>query len=97
MEAKMLELINPVGYPRIQAQANRRSLDTPVGKRLGFIYNRYPATLGFWAQLERALEDLCRPPHIERAYKSNTWAPLEPEKFRQIADAADYLVVGVGA
>ena len=93
----MLELINPVGYPRMQAQASRRLLATPVGRRMGFIYNQYPVTLGFWAQLERALEDLCKPPHIERAYKTNTWAPLEPAKFRRIADAVDYLVVGVGA
>ena len=93
----MLELINPLGYPRLQAQADRRALDTPVGLRMGFIYNQYPVTLSFWTQLERELEALCKPPQIERAYKSNTWAPLEPEKFRQIADAVDYLVVGVGA
>lgn len=93
----MLELINPLGYARLQAQANRRVLDTPVGRRMGFIYNQYPVTQGFWAQLERELESLCKPPQIERAYKSNTWAPLEPEKFKQIADAVDYLVVGVGA
>src|SRR5471032_3356770 len=97
MEDEMLELINPVGYPRVQAQASRRSLDTPVGRRMGFIYNQYPVTLGFWARLERALEDLCKPPHIERAYKINTWAPLEPAKFKQIAGAVDCLVVGVGA
>ena len=69
----------------------------PVGRRMGFIYNQYPVTLGFWTQLERELEAVCKPPQIERAYKSNTWAPLEPEKFKQIADAVDYLVVGVGA
>jgi hypothetical protein len=97
MENEMLELINPVGYPRMQAQASRRSLDTPVGRRMGFIYNQYPATLGFWARLERALEKLCKPSSIERAYKTNTWAPLEPVKFKAIADAVDYLVVGVGA
>ena len=93
----MLELIDPVGHPRIEAQAGRRSLATPVGQRMGFIYNQYPVTLGFWARLERELEDLCRPPHIERAYKTNTWAPLEPAKFKQIAGAVDYFVVGVGA
>jgi hypothetical protein len=97
MEAEMLELINPLGYPRVQAQADRRALDTPIGRRMGFIYNQYPVTLGFWTQLERELEAVCKPPQIERAYKSNTWAPLESEKFRQIADAVDYLVVGVGA
>ena len=50
----MLELINPVGIPRVQAQAARRSLNTPVGRRLGIIYNQYPVTRGFWAQLERS-------------------------------------------
>ena len=42
----MLELVNPVGYPRMQAQASRRSLDTPVGRRMGFIYNQYPGHAG---------------------------------------------------
>ena len=93
----MLELISPVGHPRKEAQASRRSLATPVGQRMGFIYNQYPVTLGFWALLERELEALCTPPQIERAYKSNTWAPLEPAKFKQLADAVDYIVVGVGA
>ena len=93
----MLELINPVGIPRTEAQAARRTLDTPVGRRLGFIYNQYPATRGFWARFEHALEVLCTPSHIERQYKSNTWAPLDPGKFKQISGAVDYLVVGVGA
>jgi len=93
----MLELISPVGHSRIEAQASRRTLATPVGQRMGVIYNQYPVTLGFWALLERELEALCNPPQIERAYKTNTWAPLEPVKFRQIADAVDYFVVGVGA
>ena len=93
----MLELINPVGIPRTEAQAARRTLDTPVGRRVGFIWNQYPATVGFWSRFERALEELCKPAGVERAYKMNTWAPLEAAKFKQIADAVDYLVVGVGA
>ena len=64
---------------------------------MGFIWNQYPVTRGFWPRLERALEALCKPAQIERAYKINTWAPLEAAKFKQIADAVDYLVVGVGA
>ncbi len=93
----MLELVDPVGYPRIQTQAERRALDTPVGRRVGFIWNQYPVTRGFWPHFERELEGLCQPLKVERAYKSNTWAPLEAEKFKQIAAAVDYLVVGVGA
>ena len=93
----MLELIDPVGIPRTEAQAERRALDTPVGRRVGFIYNQYPATRGFWARFENALAVLCTPARIERAYKSNTWAPLEAIKFKAIAEAVDYLVVGVGA
>ena len=93
----MLELINPVGIPRTEAQAARRTLDTPVGRRLGFIYNQYPATRGFWARFERVFEEVCKPALIERAYKSNTWAPLEPVKFGQIAGTVDFFVVGVGA
>ena len=93
----MLELVSPVGYPRVQAQAERRSLDTPVGRRVGFIWNQYPVTIGFWQRFEHAFEELCRPAGIERAYKNNTWAPLEPAKFKQVAAAVDFFVVGVGA
>ena len=93
----MLELVDPVGYPRIQAQAARRTLNTTTGKRVGFIWNQYPVTRGFWPHLERALENVCKPARIEREYKGNTWAPLEPAKFDRIAGAVDYLVVGVGA
>ena len=93
----MLELIDPVGYPRIQTQAKRRSLDTPVGRRVGFIWNQYAATAGFWPRLERALEEQCKPSRVERAYKANTWSPLDQTKFKQIAEAVDCLVIGVGA
>jgi hypothetical protein len=93
----MLELVDPVGYSRIEKQAERRRLGSPEGKRVGFIWNQYPVTRGFWPKLEQVLAANCHPAHIERAYKSNTWAPLEPDKFAQIAGAVDYLVVGVGA
>ena len=93
----MIELISPLGYPRIEAQAQRRALDTPVGRRVGFIWNQYQATRHFWPRLERALEELCKPASTERAYKSNTWMPLEAAKFSALADSVDYMVVGVGA
>ena len=93
----MIELVSPVGYPRVEAQAQRRALDTPVGRRLGYIWNQYQTTRNFWPRLESAVEALCKPPSVQRAYKSNTWAPLDPAKFKQIAGAVDYLVVGVGA
>lgn len=93
----MLELVDPVGYPRRQAQAERRTLDTLMGRRVGFIWNQYPVTRGFWPHLERELEGLCKPAKVERAYKGNTWAPLETDTFTHLADAVDYLVVGVGA
>ncbi|MGZ5152438.1 MAG: hypothetical protein ACXWI6_20595, partial [Burkholderiales bacterium] len=66
----MIELISPVGYPRIQDQAQRRALETPVGRRVGFIWNQYQATRQFWPRLERALEDLATPASVQRAYKS---------------------------
>jgi hypothetical protein len=34
---------------------------------------------------------------VQRAYKSNTWMPLEKPKFAELAASVDYLVVGVGA
>ena len=73
----MIELVSPLGHPRVEAQAQRRTLATPVGRRVGFIWNQYPVTRQFWPLLERALEDLCAPTGVERAYKSNTWMPLE--------------------
>lgn len=93
----MIELISPVGYPRIEEQAQRRSLDTPVGRRLGFIWNQYQTTRNFWPRLERAVEALCKPPVAQRAYKSNTWMPLDDSQFGELAAAVDYLVIGVGA
>jgi hypothetical protein len=97
MEDDVLEIISPVGYPRIERQAERRPLDTPVGRRLGFIWNQYQATRNFWPRLERAVEDLCQPPTVQRAYKSNTWTPLEKTQFDALAASVDYLVIGVGA
>lgn len=93
----MIELISPVGYPRIEEQARRRSLDTPVGRRVGFIWNQYQTTRNFWPRFESAFEALCKPPAVERAYKSNTWTPLDKTRFDELAAAVDYLVIGVGA
>ena len=93
----MIELVSPVGYPRVEAQAERRTLDTPVGRRVGFIWNQYPATKNFWPRLERAVEDLCKPASVERAYKSNTWMPIDKARFAELRDSVDYLVIGVGA
>lgn len=93
----MIELISPVGYPRVEEQAPRKTLGTPVGRRLGFIWNQYQTTRNFWPRLERAVEEVCRPSAVTRAYKANTWMPLEREKFGELATAVDYLVIGVGA
>jgi hypothetical protein len=93
----VIELINPVGYPRVEQQARRRALDTPVGRRLGYIWNQYQTTRNFWPRLESAVEALCKPPAVHRAYKSNTWTPLEKDRFGELAAAVDYLVIGVGA
>ena len=93
----MIELISPVGIPRIEQQARRRSLDTPVGRRGGFIWNQYQTTHNFWPRFERAFEALSRPQSVERAYKSNTWTPLDPAQFDALAASVDYLVIGVGA
>ena len=38
-----------------------------------------------------------KPQSVERAYKSNTWTPLERERFPGLAQSVDYLIVGVGA
>lgn len=93
----MIELVSPVGIPKVEAQAQRRALDTPVGRRVGIIWNQYPATRHFWPRLERAIEETCTPASVERAYKSNTWMPLEKPKFGELAGAVDYMVIGVGA
>lgn len=93
----MIELVSPKGYPRVEAQAERRALDTPAGKRVGFIWNQYSVTHNFWPRLERALEKITEAPSVRRAYKTNTWTPLEKPKFDALAAEVDYLVVGVGA
>ena len=93
----MIELVSPLGHPRVEEQAQRRPLGSPVGRRLGFIWNQYQTTKIFWPLLERAIEDLCKPSAVERAYKANTWTPLEQERFGGLAAGADCLVIGVGA
>jgi hypothetical protein len=96
-EDNVIELISPIGHPRVEAQAELRKLDTPVGRRLGFIWNQYQTTRNFWPRLERAVEALCKPPAAQRAYKSNTWTPLDNQEFGALAAAVDCLVIGVGA
>ena len=93
----MIELISPIGHPRVEAQAELRTLGSPIGKRVGFIWNQYQTTRNFWPRLERAVEAVCKPSAVERANKSNTWMPLERERFAELKSQVDYLVVGVGA
>ena len=93
----MIELISPLGHPRVQAQVERKPLGNPVGLRAGFIWNQYQTTRNFWPRLERSLEALCKPSAVQRAYKHNTWMPLEHDRYRELAPQVDYLVVGVGA
>jgi len=93
----VIELISPVGYPRVEEQAARRTLGTPVGRRLGFIWNQYQTTRNFWPRLERAVEAVCKPASVQRAYKANTWTPLDKARFGELAAAVDCLVIGVGA
>ena len=93
----MIELVSPIGHPRVEAQAKRKSLGSPVGRRLGFIWNQYQTTKVFWPLLEREVENLCMPSATRRAYKANTWTPLEKERFGDLSAGADYLVIGVGA
>jgi hypothetical protein len=93
----MLDLVDPVGYPPVHAQAKRRVMDTPVGRRVGFIWNQYQTTKGFWLLMEEALQKVCSPSAVRRAYKGNTWSPLDKTQFDELAGSVDYLVVGVGA
>ena|SRR5215831_10047288 len=97
MESNVIELISPLGYPRQEEQAERRPLETPFGKRMGYIWNQYQTTRGFWPRFEQAFEALVKPVAVERAYKSNTWTPLEAERFSGLSRSVDYLIVGVGA
>lgn len=93
----MIELVSPIGYPRVQSLAPRKRLGTPVGRRLGYIWNQYQTTRNFWPRLERAVEALCRPSAVLRAYKNNTWMPLEENRFSELMSEVDFLVIGVGA
>jgi hypothetical protein len=93
----LIELVSPLGQPKVETQAERRPLETPFGRRVGFVWNQYPATKHFWPLLEAAVDALCKPQSLQRAYKTNTWMPLEKEKFGALADSVDYLIVGVGA
>ena len=93
----MIELVSPIGRPRTQAQAARKRLGEVGAKRVGFVWNQYQTTRKFWPRLEAAVEDVCKPSAVQRAYKSNTWMPLEQNRFSELTAQTDYLVVGVGA
>ncbi|HYC46814.1 MAG TPA: hypothetical protein VED01_15170 [Burkholderiales bacterium] len=93
----MIELVSPIGHPRVEPQAELKALGDPVGKRAAFIWNQYQTTRNFWPRLEREVEAVLKPSRIERAYKGNTWMPLERERFSELAASVDYFVVGVGA
>ena len=93
----MIELVSPLGRVPEAAHNTCKRLDTIAGKRVGFIWNQYPATRGFWPHLEREIEAQARAGRVERAYKSNTWMPLEAPRFSELATAVDCLVIGVGA
>lgn len=90
-------IVSPIGHARVEPHAERRRLGSATGKRVGFIWNQYPTTAAFWTHLERALEALCQPSIVHRMYKRNTWMPLDPAAFGELASKTDYLVVGVGA
>jgi len=93
----MIELVSPVGHPRVQAQAPRLALGNPILQRVGFIWNQYQTPRNFWPRREREVEALCKPSAFQRAYKSNTWMPLERAGFGARSTQVDYLVIGVGA
>ncbi|OGA42004.1 MAG: hypothetical protein A3G24_03180 [Betaproteobacteria bacterium RIFCSPLOWO2_12_FULL_62_13] len=93
----MIELISPIGYPRVETHAKSRRLDTAIGRRVGFIWNQYQTTRNFWPRLEQALETLGKPSAVQRAYKKNTWMPLEKDDYSELTSQVDYLVIGVGA
>jgi hypothetical protein len=93
----MIELISPRGRVPEAARTTRRRLDTVAGKRVGFIWNQYPATRGFWPHLEREIEAQAGAGRVVRAYKSNTWMPIEAPRFSDLLTEVDCLVIGVGA
>jgi hypothetical protein len=93
----VIELVSPVGYPPVRPQAERRALATPIGGRVGFIWNQYPTTNEFWTRLEQAFLEACKPSAVLRVYKPNTWSPLGTARVKEIAQQVDYLVIGVGA
>ena len=93
----MFELISPIGLPPARSRVKAKRMPELVGRRVGFIWNQYQTTRGFWPHLERVVESVCKPASVERAYKANTWMPLEQENLSQLCGRADYLVIGVGA
>jgi hypothetical protein len=86
-----------LGHPKIEEQAARTRLGTVAGQRIGFVWNQYQTTRNFWPRLERAVEVVCKPRSVRRAYKENTRTPLEKARFAELTAAVDFLVVGVGA
>ncbi len=99
MESNMtgFVIVSPIGHARVEPQIERRQLGNPIGRSIGFLWNQYPTTLNFWPRLEQALKTLGKPSNIQRAYKKNTWMPIEQDLFLDLTARVDYFVVGVGA
>jgi hypothetical protein len=99
MENNMSEfvVISPLGRARSEPHAEMKRLASVVGRKVGFLWNQYPTTKDFWEQFEQALALAGRPSEVQRAYKKNTWMPLEKNRFTELAAQVDYFVVGVGA
>ncbi len=90
-------IVSPIGRARVETHAERKQLGNPIGRNIGFLWNQYPTTRNFWPRLEKALETIGKPLTVRRAYKMNTWMPIEQSDFNVLTSDADYLVVGVGA
>ena len=90
-------IVSPLGQARVESHAERKHLGSAVGRSVGFLWNQYPTTKDFWEQFEKSMALAGKPPTVLRAYKKNTWMPLEKNQFSELTSQVDYLVVGVGA
>lgn len=93
-----MKVFDPIGEINPAPQGKRRrSLETVVGRRVGFLWGRHAASVKFWPVLEDMIQTSFVPSEVYKVYKESTWNPVSADKLQDLASKIDYAIIGVGA
>ncbi|MDE3076532.1 MAG: hypothetical protein KGJ86_14005, partial [Chloroflexota bacterium] len=83
-------VLSPVGAPAKLDRRQLRTLSTPEGKRVAFLWGMHGNSLKFWPVFEQQVEERYKPSETYRHYKKeangqfmgNTWIPAPVEVIK---------------